>query len=425
MHLCLNPHITIRPFDSNTSAALVICEIPTVQDGRPNRVVFRASLRDFLVLFDGNISTDRVVAAYISQQSPFVQPEGLRKLAEGYLREKAILIPAHRTYDPPEPIASRRRYITVSCTLCPERLTRVLAYPFSWLFTPIVMALFSVVFVCTQIFYFAVYFPLFHFNISNITGGEFATILALTTLSGLIHELGHASALAHYGSRRASIGWCIYIIWSAFYTDLSDAWILTRRQRVVVDCGGMYFQAISQCILIYLIGTTHSRALFYTCYAVDLQMLGCLNPLLRTDAYWIFSDLFGISDLRDRTYRALTELFKKQPIASTAQEQGSISMKLAIRIYTFILMPVFIVLPGISVVQVALVILPGFPSTTLHCIQLFQTHPLHPILIASSLLQLLCRLLSIVGVLFLAKRLFQLVKRRLSTLQLPSIRKPA
>ena len=35
-----------------------------------------------------------------------------------------------------------------------------------------------------------------------------------------------------------------YITFPVFYTDVTDVWCLTRRQRVIVNLGGVYFQLI-------------------------------------------------------------------------------------------------------------------------------------------------------------------------------------
>jgi hypothetical protein len=36
----------------------------------------------------------------------------------------------------------------------------------------------------------------------------------------------------------------IYLVWPAFYTDVTDAYRLPRRSRLRVDLGGLYFNAV-------------------------------------------------------------------------------------------------------------------------------------------------------------------------------------
>ena len=36
----------------------------------------------------------------------------------------------------------------------------------------------------------------------------------------------------------------IYIVWPAFYTDVTDAYRLPRRARLRTDLGGIYFNAV-------------------------------------------------------------------------------------------------------------------------------------------------------------------------------------
>ena len=36
----------------------------------------------------------------------------------------------------------------------------------------------------------------------------------------------------------------LYMVWPAFYTDVTDSYRLPRRDRLRVDLGGLYFNAI-------------------------------------------------------------------------------------------------------------------------------------------------------------------------------------
>ena len=53
---------------------------------------------------------------------------------------------------------------------------------------------------------------------------------------------GHASASARYGVPARDIGFGLYLIYPVFYNDVTSAWRLPRRQRVVIDLAGTFFQ---------------------------------------------------------------------------------------------------------------------------------------------------------------------------------------
>ena len=54
-----------------------------------------------------------------------------------------------------------------------------------------------------------------------------------------------------------NIGFALYFIYPAFYTDVTKVWRLPRLKRAVVDLGGIYFQAILFVVLTFYVLVTH------------------------------------------------------------------------------------------------------------------------------------------------------------------------
>lgn len=114
----------------------------------------------------------------------------------------------------------------------------------------------------------------------------------LILLGAAIHEFGHAGALVRHGQAAGAIGAGLYLgTIPVFYADVSRAWRLSVRARVVVNLGGVYFQAIYATALMLLGAIAGYPA---------LQMAGALSvilaltqfmPFARTDGYWVLSDL--------------------------------------------------------------------------------------------------------------------------------------
>ena len=69
-------------------------------------------------------------------------------------------------------------------------------------------------------------------------------VFVVTVLSGGFHEFGHAAAARYGGADPGVIGAGIYLVWPAFYTDVTDSYRLGRRGRIRTDLGGLYFNAI-------------------------------------------------------------------------------------------------------------------------------------------------------------------------------------
>ncbi len=111
------------------------------------------------------------------------------------------------------------------------------------------------------------------------------------------HELGHAAACLRYGVAAGDIGFAVYFIFPAIYCDVTRAWLLPRRQRVVVDVAGIVFEAGVGAVL-STVGVLFRAPVFLVASFMVLgNVLIALNPLGRFDSYWALSDAFGIADL--------------------------------------------------------------------------------------------------------------------------------
>lgn len=64
--------------------------------------------------------------------------------------------------------------------------------------------------------------------------------LAFLLASAAFHECGHAAACRYGGARPGAIGVGLFLVWPAFYSDVTDAYRLGRGGRVRTDLGGVY-----------------------------------------------------------------------------------------------------------------------------------------------------------------------------------------
>lgn len=128
--------------------------------------------------------------------------------------------------------------------------------------------------------------------------GEELVLLLLGSYAGLLlHELGHASACVRYGAKPGPIGLCLYLIFPAFYTDVTDAWHLVRWQRAIVDAGGIYVSLLAAAGAYLLYVTNGIRDFMLLSWAYTATVLFNLNPFMRADGYWLFSDALGVANL--------------------------------------------------------------------------------------------------------------------------------
>lgn len=124
-------------------------------------------------------------------------------------------------------------------------------------------------------------------------------------LSLAVHELGHAAACKRFGASPSAIGFAVYLLFPVLYSDVSDAWTLSRRQRAVVGLGGAYLQsAVGAAYLALYLATGWSPWLLAVTGIAGTLTLS-LNPFFRFDGYWVVADLLGVSNLSREGRRVL------------------------------------------------------------------------------------------------------------------------
>ncbi len=141
---------------------------------------------------------------------------------------------------------------------------------------------------------------------------EYLLIYFLIIFIFIFHEIGHASAALHFGIRTPRIGYGFYLVYPVFFTQISEAWKLQPKKRMVINLGGIYFQWIAGSIFILLdyfnVVSTH---LWSGIVVINfVRLLYSFVPFMKADGYWIFSDGFGLTNLRKKSNQFLAAIFK-------------------------------------------------------------------------------------------------------------------
>src|SRR5581483_7024500 len=119
------------------------------------------------------------------------------------------------------------------------------------------------------------------------------------------HELGHAAAARYFGARHGPMGLGLMGFGIVAYVDVGDVWRLPRRQRLVVDLGGVYFQSMTIVLFTLWAWAAAEPMLLFIVLTMDFAMLMNLNPLFKLDGYWAVSDATGIPNLHQRVGQQL------------------------------------------------------------------------------------------------------------------------
>jgi putative peptide zinc metalloprotease protein len=126
--------------------------------------------------------------------------------------------------------------------------------------------------------------------------GLLVLVLGSIVVAAAFHELGHAAALHYGGGSIKGMGAGIYIVYPAFFTDVSDNYRLTRWARVRTDLGGFYFNLIFALAVLGIYALTGWEVLLIVVVLINLEIIHQLLPFVRLDGYWTLADLTGIPD---------------------------------------------------------------------------------------------------------------------------------
>jgi putative peptide zinc metalloprotease protein len=141
----------------------------------------------------------------------------------------------------------------------------------------------------------------------NINPGMACLLLIAATF---IHETGHALAGNAYGARPGKMGIGFYLFLPMAFVDMTDAWRLSRRQRVITDLAGPCVETVYAVALATVGNVANSPTSRLVAGIAIARVLFQLLPFFRTDGYWALSDLLQVPDLSKSGARALTDILR-------------------------------------------------------------------------------------------------------------------
>ena len=115
--------------------------------------------------------------------------------------------------------------------------------------------------------------------------------------SFLLHELGHLAACRRWHCPHGPLGFGLYFFNPVFYVNVTAAWRLNRRQRAVLDLGGIYVQLAFISALSAAYWLLHDNTFLLALLLTDLLVLSNFEPFMKLDGYWLLSDLAGVPNL--------------------------------------------------------------------------------------------------------------------------------
>ena len=248
---------------------------------------------------DGQRDYDEIAAHVNAGSDRSITAADARMLVESKLRPLGLI----RLPDGSEPVVRKANPLLAlrfRWVVSDPAVTRRITAPFGWLFLPLVVAAVLVAFVvvCKWVLFDRGLALAAHQAFDR--PGLLLAVFAITVLSAGFHEFGHAAAARYGGATPGAMGAGLYLVWPAFYTDVTDSYSLGRGGRIRTDLGGLYFNALLSVVMFGAWWVTGWDAMLLVIGTQLVQMIRQLPPLLRFDGYHLLADITGVPDLFHR-----------------------------------------------------------------------------------------------------------------------------
>ncbi len=128
----------------------------------------------------------------------------------------------------------------------------------------------------------------------------------------VLHEFGHGLTCRHFGGECHELGLMFLVFAPCLYCNVSDAWRLTKRQRIAVSAAGIIVELVIASLAVFLWWFSTPGLLNQLCLgAMFVSGVSTLlingNPLMRYDGYFILSDLVETPNLAEKSSLVLRE----------------------------------------------------------------------------------------------------------------------
>lgn len=256
---------------------------------------------------DGRRNFAQIAEGVTEKFGRAVSAENIKFLVEEKLRPIGVLAAADGT-SPKLEKADPMLALNFRAGLVPERAVRVITSVFYPLFFPPVMVAVVGALVALDVWLFFVHGVAQSVRDIAYDPVLFLLVFGLVVLSAAFHECGHATACRYGGATPGQMGAGIYLVYPAFFSDVTDVYRLGKLGRIRTDLGGIYFNMIFSLLTAGAYFLTGFEPLLVIIVIQHLEMVHQLLPFLRLDGYYVVSDITGVPDLFSRIRPILASL---------------------------------------------------------------------------------------------------------------------
>jgi len=271
-----------------------------------HRIKISADLYNFVQLIDNQKDLNNIVEEYNQKYNSSLTVE----IAYGFLYDNLAVYGIIQSDKIAIKQSQKPNYIRLNFIVINERIVAKFTRQLHFLFqSKISKAILLLGFLTLGYCFYTFSQQIFH---TGVTKSQWLFYFGLSFIGVTFHELGHASAAHHYGAKHGGIGGGFYLFMPVYFADVTDIWKLPKRQRIVVNLAGMYFELIYVLFLIWMgLLFNHPVLMIFGCFIL-LSSLRNLNPFLRSDGYWVLSDAIEKPNLMVHGFFQITQIFKSK-----------------------------------------------------------------------------------------------------------------
>jgi putative peptide zinc metalloprotease protein len=300
-------------------------------------------------LADGNRTYEEIAAATSEAIKRGVSADNVRQLVDKRLRPLGVIAGA----DGAEPELQKLDPLLAlkfRAAVVPPSVVNAITKVFEPLFFPLVVVAVLGGLVALDVWLFAFHGVAQSLRQTLYDPALLLMMLGLVILSAAFHECGHASACAYGGAKPGAMGVGLYIVWPAFYTDVTDAYRLNKIGRLRTDLGGVYFNVIFILATAGAYAVTGFEPLLLMIPLQHLEIVHQFLPFIRLDGYYIVSDLTGVPDMFSRIRPTLASLIPWKPTHQRVKELKP-WVRGAVTVYVLTVVPLLLFMFGLMAIN--------------------------------------------------------------------------
>jgi len=147
-----------------------------------------------------------------------------------------------------------------------------------------------------------------YYTFTEKSFGDLAEFWLLFFFMGFFHESAHGLTCKHFGGEVHSMGFHLIYLTPAFFIDVSEVYVYGGKwQRLASVVSGIWVEMIF-CSVATVVWWGTAPATFAHEFAYKMMLITGVaviivnaNPLIKLDGYFMFCELFGTPEIKDRS----------------------------------------------------------------------------------------------------------------------------